>query len=106
MFRLIIKVQGTIYQSTYPINVEKSKYTNYAKVGEDEEDEDEIREAFKNYDVDGDGFITKQEMMDSITRMGFVNNVEEEAVKCIADMDIDGDGKVSYAEFVVKWRTS
>ena len=56
--------------------------------------------------MDGDGFITKQEMMDSITRMGFVNNVEEEAVKCIADMDIDGDGKVSYAEFVVKWRTS
>ena len=38
--------------------------------------------------------------------MGFVANKEEEAAKCLNEMDIDGDGRVSYAEFMVKWRVT
>ena len=38
--------------------------------------------------------------------MGFVENKEEEAAKCLKEMDLDGDGKVSYAEFMVKWRVT
>lgn len=38
--------------------------------------------------------------------MGSVSNKEEEASKCIREMDLDGDGKVSYAEFLVKWRVT
>ena len=62
-------------------------------------------------------------MVAAITRMGFVRyifmiaarpflelnfsrNCEEEAEKCMAEMDLDKDGKVSYAEFVIKWRVS
>ena len=41
-----------------------------------------------------------------MTKMGFVNNKEEEAVKCLREMDLDGDGRVSYAEFMVKWRVT
>merc|ERR1712227_132886 len=31
---------------------------------------------------------------------------EEEASKCMDEMDLDKDGKVSYAEFVLRWRVS
>ena len=35
-----------------------------ASVGEDGEDtEDDIKQAFKDYDTNGDGYITKEEMM-------------------------------------------
>ena len=36
--------------------------------------------------------------------MGFVSNKDEEVMKCLRDMDLDGDGRVSYAEFMVKWK--
>lgn len=36
--------------------------------------------------------------------MGFVANKEDEVTKCLQDMDLDGDGRVSYAEFMVKWK--
>lgn len=36
--------------------------------------------------------------------MGFVSNKEDEVSKCLKDMDLDGDGRVSYAEFMVKWK--
>ena len=39
-----------------------------------------------------------------ITKMGFVSNKDEEVMKCLRDMDLDGDGRVSYAEFMVKWK--
>ena len=45
-------------------------------------------------------------LLQAITRMGFVENKEEEAAKCLKEMDLDGDGKVSYAEFMVKWRVT
>lgn len=75
-----------------------------AKIGEEGETEAEIKTAFKEYDLDGDGYITKDEMVEAITKMGFVSNTEEEASKCLKEMDLDGDGKVSYAEFMVKWK--
>lgn len=71
---------------------------------EGDDSEEEIKSAFKDYDVDGDGYITKDEMMNVITKMGFVSNKDEEVSKCLKDMDLDGDGRVSYAEFMVKWK--
>ena len=35
-----------------------------AKVGEEGETEAEIKTAFKEYDLDGDGYITKDEMVE------------------------------------------
>lgn len=95
-----------------------------ANVLEGEETEDEIKSAFKTYDINGDGYITKDEMVSVnqdhleqlptlctdlfqvMTNMGFVSNKEEEAAKCIDEMDLDGDGRVSYAEFMVKWKVT
>ena len=101
-----------------------------AKVGDEGETEADIKTAFREYDLDDDGYITKDEMVEvrqrgcvtqsqtlrdeisrpffftpqAITKMGFVSNTEEEAAKCLKEMDLDGDGKVSFAEFMVKWK--
>lgn len=93
---------------------------------EDDDTEEEIKKAFKGYDVDGDGYITKDEVLKAIiirssssischahwhfhyfqiiTSLDFVGEKEVEAEKCLKDMDLDGDGRVSYAEFMVKWK--
>ena len=39
-----------------------------------------------------------------ISTLGFVADKDDEVTKCLKDMDIDGDGRVSYAEFMVKWK--
>ena len=44
--------------------------------------------------------------LQAIERMGFVSNKEEEANKCLKEMDLDGDGRVSFAEFMVKWKVT
>jgi len=71
---------------------------------DDEGTENEIAEAFKEYDLNGDGWITREEIMQVITNMGYVTDKEKEATECLKDMDLDGDGKVSFAEFMVKWK--
>ena len=48
--------------------------------------------------------LTPSILLQAMTKMGFVSNKEEEASKCLKEMDLDGDGRVSYAEFMVKWR--
>jgi len=75
-----------------------------ARIGDDGDTEDDIKTAFREYDIDNDGYITKDEMVEAIERMGFVSNKEEEANKCLKEMDLDGDGRVSFAEFMVKWK--
>merc|ERR1719483_351230 len=65
------------------------------RIQEEEESEEEIRQAFREYDVDGDGYISKDEMVQALKRMGFVRDSEEEAEKCMREMDLDNDGKVS-----------
>jgi len=72
----------------------------------EEESEEEILEAFNDYDTDGDGYISRQDMVQALTRMGSIRDTEEEAGKCMEEMDLDKDGKVSYAEFLLKWRIS
>ena len=42
------------------------------KLDDEDEDEEEIKEAFKMYDQDGDGYITRDEMFAALTQMGFV----------------------------------
>merc|ERR1712086_812932 len=66
--------------------------------------EDEIKKSFQQFDINGDGYITKDEITEVIKAMDFVGNVEKEVDRCLADMDVDGNGSVSYAEFMVKWK--
>uniref|UniRef100_G3PXP3 Calcium binding protein 7b n=1 Tax=Gasterosteus aculeatus aculeatus TaxID=481459 RepID=G3PXP3_GASAC len=59
----------------------------------------EIREAFKVFDRDGNGFISKQELGMAMRSLGYMpNEVELEVI--IQRLDIDGDGQVGFDEFV------
>ena len=40
-----------------------------AKVGEDGDTEDDIKTAFREYDIDNDGYITKDEMAEVRSRI-------------------------------------
>ncbi|XP_035464432.2 calcium-binding protein 7 isoform X1 [Scophthalmus maximus] len=59
----------------------------------------EIREAFKVFDRDGNGFISKQELGTAMRSLGYMpNEVELEVI--IQRLDMDGDGQVGFEEFV------
>jgi len=60
--------------------------------------EDEIREAFKVFDSDGNGFINRQELRYVMLNLG-ENMGEEEIEYLIDEIDIDGDGQINYEEF-------
>merc|ERR1711907_232305 len=63
-----------------------------------EDMEEEIRSAFLTFDADGSGFITREELVETLTTMG--DPVDEETINgMINEADLDGDGKINYAEF-------
>ncbi|GMR33022.1 hypothetical protein PMAYCL1PPCAC_03217 [Pristionchus mayeri] len=62
--------------------------------------EEEIREAFKVYDRDGNGVISAAELRLVMQDLGEKLS-EEEVNAMIAEADIDGDGQVNYEEFVM-----
>merc|ERR1712093_133645 len=59
---------------------------------------EEIKNAFLTFDADGSGFITREELIETLTTMG--DPVDEETITgMIQEADLDGDGKINYAEF-------
>jgi len=67
--------------------------TLMARDKKDYEEEEEILEAFKEYDVDGNGFISAAELRQVMTKVG-EKVTDEEADEIIRDLDINGDDKV------------
>merc|ERR1711892_359002 len=60
--------------------------------------EEEIREAFKVFDSNGDGFINRRELGYVMENLG--ENMEKEEIESlINEIDIDGDGQINYEEF-------
>lgn len=59
----------------------------------------EFREAFRLFDKDGDGSITKEELGSVMRSLGQFARVEELA-EMLEEVDVDGDGNVSFEEFV------
>lgn len=65
----------------------------------DVELEDELLEAFKIFDRDGNGYITLQNLTYIISRID--NNVtEKEVEEMMKEADLDKDGKISFDEFI------
>jgi calmodulin len=64
--------------------------TMMARKMKDTDSEEEILEAFKVFDKDGNGFISDAELRHIMT------NRDE----MIREADIDGDGQINYEEFV------
>jgi len=73
--------------------------TMMAKKMKDTDNEDEIKEAFKVFDKDGNGFISAAELRHVMTNLG-EKLTDDEVDEMIREADIDGDNQINYAEFV------
>lgn len=65
--------------------------------GKAEEQEEELREAFRVFDEDGDGFISAAELKSVLTRLGLANGEDVEQMICTVDKN--SDGLVDFEEF-------
>merc|ERR1712106_216064 len=68
------------------------------KAGETDEESD-LREAFKIFDRDKDGFISMKELKKVGSMLGTMLS-KEELDEFMAEADADGNGKLDYDEFV------
>merc|ERR1711974_427313 len=65
----------------------------------EDDDADTIREAFKIFDRDKDGFISTKELKKVTTMLG-QQLTKEEVEEFMKEADVDGNGKLDYDEFV------
>ena len=63
-----------------------------------ENDEEEIQETFRVFDIDGNGLISPAELKQALANLGD-DLTDEEVEEMIREADIDGDGQVSFDEF-------
>ncbi|XP_033018426.1 uncharacterized protein LOC117054078 [Lacerta agilis] len=70
-----------------------------AKQSRGSDSEEEIREAFRVFDKDGNGYISTAELRHVMTNLG-EKLTDEEVDEMIKEADVDGDGRVNYEEFV------
>ena len=69
------------------------------KMEEGTEGEEDLIEAFKVFDVDGNGVVQASELHALMTQLG-ERVSEAEVLEIIAEHDIDGDGMIDYDEFI------
>ncbi|XP_012440358.1 calmodulin [Gossypium raimondii] len=70
-----------------------------ARKMKDTESEEELKEAFKVFDKDQNGFISATDLRHAMTNLGEILT-DEEVDEMIHEADTDGDGQVNYEEFV------
>ncbi|KAF9158717.1 hypothetical protein DFQ26_007300 [Actinomortierella ambigua] len=73
--------------------------TMMARKMKDTDSEEEIREAFKVFDKDNNGYISAAELRHVLTNLG-ERLSEVEVDEMITEADTDGDGQINYEEFV------
>ena len=57
--------------------------------------EEERREAFRIFDKDGNGYISRQELQIVMGNLG-EHLTDEEVDEMIKEADVDGDGRINY----------
>ena len=65
----------------------------------DTDSEEELKEAFRVFDKDQNGFISAAELRHVMTNLG-EKLTDEEVDEMIREVDVDGDGQINYEEFV------
>merc|ERR1712167_456772 len=68
------------------------------KKGSAGDSEEEMKEAFKTFDKDGNGFISAAELKDVMEKLG-EKLTDDELDEMIRECDVNGDGMVDYNEF-------
>lgn len=66
---------------------------------DDEDHEDALREAFRMFDRDGNGYIDAEELRICMINLGEKLTLDE-VEEMIREVDIDFDGRMDYQEFV------
>ena len=64
------------------------------------QDSKEVREFFKRIDRNGDGKLSKEEMMDGFCQVNGLENTEEYIERIMKEADTDGNGFIEYSEFL------
>ncbi|CAG8568768.1 17668_t:CDS:2, partial [Racocetra fulgida] len=75
-----------------------------ARKVKDSDAEEEIKEAFKVFDKDGNGLISAAELKTVMSSIG-EKLTDEEIDEMIHEADVDGDGQINYEEFVKMMKT-
>ena len=60
--------------------------------------EENIRAAFEQLDADGNGYITRDEIMNAMKPNHVLT--EEEIDHIVDEVDVNGDGNIDYPEFL------
>ena len=71
-----------------------------SKKMQETDSEDEIREAFKVFDKDGNGFISAAELRHVMTNLGEKLS-DEEVDEMVREADMDGDGQINYEGIIM-----
>ncbi|KAF7131818.1 hypothetical protein RHSIM_Rhsim09G0014600 [Rhododendron simsii] len=87
------------FESLYATIKQKTGGENQDGDG-DKELENDLVEAFKVYDQDGDGFISCEELERVLMQLGFLNENASRDCKSMIDMyDMNSDGVLDFEEF-------
>ncbi|KAK8704768.1 hypothetical protein V6N13_048381 [Hibiscus sabdariffa] len=63
-------------------------------------EEEDMAEAFKVFDQNGDGYISVEELMSILVSLGLKQGkTVEDCERMIMKVDVDGDGRVNFLEF-------
>lgn len=65
-----------------------------------EEQIENLRKAFIKIDVNGDGVLTKEELIEGVSKVPDWNIKEEDWDLAVQLMDTNGNGRVDYTEFI------
>jgi len=65
------------------------------------EDKQELMTTFRNLDTNGDGYLTKQELLSGFEMLGIYGNAETIIDNMMSTVDIDKNGLIEYSEFVM-----
>lgn len=96
MDRILLLLHTTPFFQTGNGTIDFPEFlTMMSRKMKDTDSEEELREAFRVFDKDGNGFISAAELRHVMTNLG-EKLTDEEVDEMIREADIDGDGQVNY----------